>query len=239
MKKDEFESAVLDLWVTTSIPLTVANLQYHTKEPRRKVCKWLDALVIEGTLDMDSDDSGEAVYTVPGADRPISGPRTFAEAERLAAARQAAGLGSAKAVRTRAKNAGGSRSERPQGGIDSDVDALRALVKYHPQGRPSAKSLMTMARGDLTRTPGQKSLLLSGGLSFLLGPLGWLYAGSFREAVPASAAALLAYALIPTMLLIPILGIAMPLSGIAGLIYAWQYNQSGKRRTIVGKDDEE
>lgn len=80
---------------------------------------------------------------------------------------------------------------------------------------------------------GEKSWVKSALASTLLGPLGWLYAGSFREAAPASAA-WLAFAAIasklPTLLLFPVLMVAMPLSGIAGLLYAVQYNRNGKKR---------
>lgn len=80
---------------------------------------------------------------------------------------------------------------------------------------------------------GEKSWLKSALLSGLFGPLGWLYAGSFREAAPASAA-WLAFAAIasqlPTLLLFPVLMVVMPLSGIAGLLYAVQYNRHGRKR---------
>ncbi|MFN0247000.1 MAG: hypothetical protein ACKV2T_08830 [Kofleriaceae bacterium] len=80
---------------------------------------------------------------------------------------------------------------------------------------------------------GEKSWVKSALLSGLFGPLGWLYAGSFREAAPASAA-WLAFAAIaaklPTLLLFPVLMVVMPLSGIAGLLYAVQYNRNGRKR---------
>jgi hypothetical protein len=86
--------------------------------------------------------------------------------------------------------------------------------------------------------PGDKSWVKSGLASTLLGPLGWLYAGSFREAAPASAL-WLAFAAIaaklPTLLLFPVLMIALPLSGLAGLLYAVQYNRNGgKRQRLFG-----
>ncbi len=85
---------------------------------------------------------------------------------------------------------------------------------------------------------GEKSWVKSTLLSGLFGPLGWLYAGSFREAAPASAAWLAFAAIaakVPTLLLFPILMVALPLSGIAGLLYAVQYNRnSGKRQRLFG-----
>jgi hypothetical protein len=72
----------------------------------------------------------------------------------------------------------------------------------------------------------------------LLGPLGWLYAGSLREAVPASVIWLLLAAaaskILPVFLLMPVLLVALPLSGIAGVVYALQYNKTGSRQRLWG-----
>jgi hypothetical protein len=86
---------------------------------------------------------------------------------------------------------------------------------------------------------GEKSWIKSGVASMLLGPLGWLYAGSFREAVPASAAYLLFAAIatkLPFFLLWPVMMVALPLSGIAGVVYALQYNKKGSRQRLWGGD---
>ncbi len=94
---------------------------------------------------------------------------------------------------------------------------------------------------ELSRAPkaGEKSWVKSGVASLLLGPLGWLYAGSLREAIPASAAWLafgaLASKIIPMFLLMPVLLVAMPLSGIAGIVYAMQYNRKGGRQRLFDK----
>ena len=86
---------------------------------------------------------------------------------------------------------------------------------------------------------GGKSWVTSGLASMLLGPLGWLYAGSFREAIPASLAWVL-FALIagklPMLLLMPVLIVVLPLSGIAGAMYAAGYNKKGSRQRLWGKD---
>jgi hypothetical protein len=95
-------------------------------------------------------------------------------------------------------------------------------------------------RSELAQTPkaGDKSWLKSMAASVLLGPVGWLYAGSMREAVPASAAyiafAALAAKIIPAMLLWPVMLVGLPLSGLAGLTYALQYNRTGKRQRLFG-----
>lgn len=95
---------------------------------------------------------------------------------------------------------------------------------------------------ELARKPGKggKSWVASGVASLALGPLGWLYAGSLREAVPASAAWLLLAAIaskiLPVMLLMPVLLVALPLSGIAGVVYALQYNRHGGRQRLFKGD---
>ncbi len=116
----------------------------------------------------------------------------------------------------------------------------------HGDGLAGALELAGKAnnlKGELSKKPakGEKSWVKSGIASMALGPVGWLYAGSWREAVPASAAWLLIAAIaskiIPTVLLLPVLMVALPLSGIAGVIYALQYNRSGKRQRLFGDSD--
>ncbi len=88
---------------------------------------------------------------------------------------------------------------------------------------------------------GAKSWVKSGIASTALGPIGWLYAGSLREAIPASVAwlalAALASKIIPSILLWPVLFVVMPLSGIAGVLYALGYNKKGSRQRLFDKPD--
>lgn len=137
----------------------------------------------------------------------------------------------------------------------AERDALRerqaALVSKRPKSEseePSTRSRATDLgnalelagkasdmKQELTKPTkaGEKSWVKSGLASTFFGPLGWLYAGSFREAAPASAA-WLAFAAIasklPTLLLFPVLMVVLPLSGIAGALYAVQYNRNGRKR---------
>jgi hypothetical protein len=83
---------------------------------------------------------------------------------------------------------------------------------------------------------GGKSILASGLLSFFFGPMGWLYAGSFREAVPGALAYVLVCAIVPRFLLVYLLGSFNALSALAGVLYAWSYNRSGRREALVLKD---
>jgi hypothetical protein len=114
-----------------------------------------------------------------------------------------------------------------------------------PGGLSTALELASRAgrvHKELTRKPakGEKSWVKSGIASLALGPLGWLYAGSMREAVPASAAWVLLLALaskiLPSILLFPVLAVVMPLSAIAGVAYALQYNRHGGRQRLFGDD---
>ncbi len=100
-------------------------------------------------------------------------------------------------------------------------------------------------RGELVKKPGkgEKSWIKSGIASMALGPIGWLYAGSLREAIPASAVwlalALTIGKILPTILLMPVLFVVLPLSGIAGVVYALQYNRHGGRQRLFDKKDDE
>jgi hypothetical protein len=83
---------------------------------------------------------------------------------------------------------------------------------------------------------GEKSWIKSGVASMLLGPLGWLYAGSFREAIPASVVYLAFAAILSKLPFImwPVMMVALPLSGIAGVVYAMQFNKTGSRQRLWG-----
>jgi hypothetical protein len=89
------------------------------------------------------------------------------------------------------------------------------------------------------RQKGEKSWAASGLVS-LMGPIGWLYAGSWREAVPATAAWVgflaLASKFLPALLMWPVFMVVMPVSAIAGVVYALQYNRTGKRQRLFGGD---
>jgi hypothetical protein len=83
------------------------------------------------------------------------------------------------------------RTDRADAELDDDdrrrVDSLEDLG-----GALELASKANRVKQELARKPrkGEKNWMISGGAS-LLGPIGWLYAGSLREAVPATAAWLL------------------------------------------------
>lgn len=142
----------------------------------------------------------------------------------------------------------------------AEKDAVRkgqqALVAPKAAARPRSKvdqmddlgSALELAgkanqvKQELTRKPGkgEKSWIKSGVASLALGPIGWLYAGSLREAVPAAAGwiALLTLAskILPMVLLMPVLMVALPLSAIGGVVYALQYNRHGGRQRLFGDE---
>ena len=83
MTRDDFEHRLLSLWMTTRVPFTRANLQFVTGVPRARLSGWLDGLVADGVLDVDSDDAGELVWTVRGATRATTGPERPEEVRKL------------------------------------------------------------------------------------------------------------------------------------------------------------
>ena len=98
-------------------------------------------------------------------------------------------------------------------------------------------------RGELAKKPGkgEKSWVKSAIASTALGPIGWLYAGSLREAVPAATGWLLVMILLSKLplgiLMWPLFFVALPLSGIAGAVYALSYNRHGSRQRLFGDSD--
>ncbi len=248
MKKEEFATRVLDLWMTTRIPMTLTALQYHSGAPRAKVSKWLDALLAEGALELDSDDHGELIYCVPGARRPSTGAANFAELEKLAllgaevdadSARRRAAIAAAQAAAEEQRARAALKTQ--QALVAKEQHKSKTLDKL--RGQLSTKNALAMAHSartelDRPRPAGEKSLIASGALSFFLGPLGWLYAGAWREAIPASVLYLLLIALIPTFFLVPLLPVVMGVSGVGGVVYAWSHNKKGQRTPILGPGDD-
>jgi hypothetical protein len=224
VNREQFEASVLDLWVTTRIPLSRAHLQYHTGVGRQRIDRWLDELTGEGVLECDVSEDGEMLWRIPGAARSRTGPQSFAELER----------GGGAAPRRPGRSAG---RVRPRADEDAAEEAVASLSR-------AALTLAKKGSGPPARGKGkgaereQKSLAVSAGLSFL-GPVGWLYAGSLREAAIGTALAVLVWKLAPSFLLMPILWLALPLSAIIGVLYAWQYNRRGERTPLFldGKKD--
>jgi hypothetical protein len=79
MNQQEFEHQVLELWTRTRVPLTRSNLLAHTRVPREKLDRWLNEMVRERLLELDSDDDGEILWKVRGSARPSRGPEALAD----------------------------------------------------------------------------------------------------------------------------------------------------------------
>gem|GEM_PF-1114732 len=136
---------------------------------------------------------------------------------------------------------------KPANRDDADKPKKRGLLA-RLRGKVDARDALELAgqaREELEQPaePHEKSILLSGGLSLFMGPLGWNYAGSFRESIPASVVWLgvaavvfklpiLSFALLPAF----IAGLAV--SGILGMVYAWQFNKHGHRVRLLGDGED-
>ncbi len=262
MNRDEFEAKILELWMKSRVPLTQANLQYFAQVPRKKLNKWIDELLDDGLLDIDVSEDGELQYTVPGARRSADGPSTaeayerkremVAEAKRRILARRAG-----KSIQTKSKksseNAKPSTSLRlfskkdtsEQASEDEDDTGVVEMVSK-AAFLAGSKALVALDKPlsmlDKPVLKGDKSLIASAGLS-LFGPVGWLYAGSFREAIPATLAYAAVGAILPSFILTPFLLVGMFASSAVGLTYAWQFNRKKRRTTLFlkakNKDEEE
>jgi hypothetical protein len=121
-------------------------------------------------------------------------------------------------------------ADRPRSGAET-VAELERLDRLAGDVAPAPMALAHLSRAvGLTRqTSDEKSIVASGALSLFLGPMGWLYAAPLKEAVPGVLVSVLAWSFVPHFLLVPLLGVLAPLSGAAGVYYAWRHNQTGER----------
>lgn len=216
MTQEAFEARILHLWMTTRVPLTRANILFFTRAPRKKAEQWLDALVSEGVLDFDSDDDGEVHWTVKGANRPARGADKVEDVLRLEQ------LG--------AEVRGGRGPTRP----------VKPVTGSLVPSDDVASEARTLARNALAREGGEKSLVASGILSLLLGPIGWIYAGPLKEAIPGAllfVAALWVLRLLPFVLSGPAVSLLYAASGALGVLYAWQYNRTGRTTPLLSDDE--
>ena len=130
-----------------------------------------------------------------------------------------------------------ARKSRDTGRRGEDLDRAEGL-----SGALELAGKANRVRGELARKPGkgEKSWIKSAIASTALGPIGWLYAGSLREAVPAATVWVAVLALVskflPAVLLMPALLVALPLSGLAGVLYAVSYNRNGGRQRLFGDE---
>lgn len=135
-----------------------------------------------------------------------------------------------KPGRSKSEAAGDEREEGRLASLKAEVDRVASGATL---------ALEVAGLKTPTRALGKKRLLVSGLLSFFLGPLGWLYAAPLKEAIPVivvyAAVGWVLNAILP-FLLIYVLGIVNVASAIAGVLYAWGFNSAGKRVPLVLKE---
>lgn len=246
MNAKEFEQAVLELAMTTRAPLSRANISFYTGVPARQAEKWLDELLREAIVEIDTDDDGEIVYNVTGAKRPEQGATSLT---RCAACQRVTASGSRCShcgeyldTRLRALKAEVDR-ERGVSITPTSRRAGRGASRDDKRGgEGSALRPLDMARvlSDIERfrrdlgkpsVADEKNVIVAGVLG-LFGPLGWFYAGSQREAGIALVAVLLAAKLLPLFVFVPLATLLAPLSALVSVLYAWQYNRTGERASL-------
>jgi hypothetical protein len=123
-------------------------------------------------------------------------------------------------------------AERPKSGPQTvaELQKMRTLSAEVAGPRALARAAGAVTGAALSARGGdQKSVVASGGLSLVLGPLGWLYAAPLRESIPGVAVYVGVCSFLPHVLLMPLLGLLAPLSGLAGVYYAIRHNQTGER----------
>ena len=246
MNRDEFEAKVLEVWSKSRVPLTEANLQHFAGVSRAELNDWVDELLYSGVLDIDIEGAAELQYCVPGAQRSVDGPtsceaydkkrKLVEEAKRRILARRA---GKDPDELREAPPVPKSK-RRDEGDDDNDDDEGEGVASLVSKAALMAggKALVALDKPlsmmDKPRGKGEKSLPLSAGLS-LLGPVGWLYAGSFREAIPATVAYVAVGSILPSVILAPFVFVGAIVSGAIGLTYAWQYNRKKGRTPLFLK----
>ena len=187
----------------------------------------LAALEAEVTADADAQQARKAAAAAKLRDQRVT---QTAERDALRA-RQAELVGKPRRVAD-----GPAPRARPAPRDPDEDDALEGLG-----GALELAGKANRVKQELTRAPrkGDKSWIVSGVASLALGPIGWLYAGSLREAVPATAGwlalAAIASKILPVFLMMPVLMVVLPLSAIAGVVYAMQYNRTGRRQRLFDK----
>ncbi|HMU39838.1 MAG TPA: hypothetical protein PKE31_12600 [Pseudomonadota bacterium] len=219
MRPQKFEQAVLELSMTTRVPLSRANVVFYTGHKSQDVDKWLDEMIRDGLLDFDTDDDGELLYNVCGAKRPLTGGK---ELVRCTACKQA--------------SVSGTRCNRCGQLLDSQLRALKdevenKLVKTALRKLPET---LPLADGSLR---GEKNVAVGGALG-LLGPLGWFYAAPLKEAALGSAAFLLLW-WISKWLVFGFSWLLLPASALMGALYAYKYNREGRRSGLLFEEPED
>lgn len=248
MNRDEFQAKVLEVWAKSRVPLTGVNLQYLAGVTPSQLDRLVEGMLDSGLLDINtSDDEGD--YVVTGLARSASGATSceeYVKKRKLideAKARILAKRAGEPAPQDEALSVTDDQAGEVEDLDDEDNDERgMASIVGKAALMASGKALVALDKPlallDKPRGKGEKSLAASAALS-LLGPVGWLYAGSFREAIPATAAAIAVYTILPSFILAPFIIVGALASSAVGLTYAWQFNRKKGRTPLFlrGKSD--
>ena len=233
--------------MTTRVPLSRTNVVFYSGAPASKADKWLVDMVAQGLLELDSDEGGELLYPLAEGKRPARGAT---ELVRCTACQRVTGAATTcgrcgQAMDARLRNLKAELADaRPQTAlvprrastlydrgvaVQAQVDKISALARRMEQLTGSS-----LVSGSPPAD--EKSLVAAGVFGFFFGPIGWIYAGPMREAGVAIRALVLASLLVPTSLLWLVLSLLAPVSALINVLYAWQYNRTGVRKSLLLSD---
>jgi hypothetical protein len=129
-------------------------------------------------------------------------------------------------------------AERPRAGATSvaELDKLEELGRQVRGAATAGTALALKSQAASLLAPagaGEKSVVLSGLLSLVGGPIGWLYAGHWKEAIPGALGFWLMWKLLPTFLFMMAWPVVAVASAGVGAIYALKYNRKGERQKLL------
>jgi len=79
MSQDRFFKRLVQLWTTSMVPLTKANVVAYTGASLKKVDALLDGLTTAGTIEMDVQADGTVVWKIPAMRRNLQGAYHLAD----------------------------------------------------------------------------------------------------------------------------------------------------------------
>jgi len=230
MIERELEAFIRRAWTDSQTPLTDENVARLVGLPRADVEHGMRQLMRKGVVDMDIDAGGNIVWCVPGLKRAASQLPPAPSTETV----------TSPPVAKPVEVATGSAIVAQPAVVSAPTERRTAYVDppKPPRQEVSVSVPGIGVKVGFSTDPERKSVLLSGGVSLLFGPFGWIYAAPWKEALPAIGIYTVLVALFPKFLVGTLLGVLHPTCGVLGMLYAFRHNQT-KRRTpllLVDKD---
>ncbi len=226
---DLLGDGVLDLQVDAAGNLTYSVVDATRSTDGPKTCEAFErkrALIEEAKRRILARRAGKNVLSAK--------PKQAAKPEQVVALKKPVPAKSTRAIATIPVRTPGPEETFDDDDDDDGGSSIASMVGKAALVASTA-ALVTLdkplAMLDKPRRKGAKSLAASAGLS-LLGPVGWLYAGSFREAVPAVLAQVALFAVVPGFMLAPFMILGALASSAVGAGYAWQFNRKKGRTTL-------